>query len=106
MPQCGNFGYALTIHLDKLRMLASEQAGPLIAYMPIGSKDAAMVIKIANEKEYKRALRRLDYFTSLERDSEETKIFNALVVAVKLYNNHTYKVHNVRLDPSSTISIP
>jgi hypothetical protein len=67
--------------------------GLLIVRIIMDQNLSAMMRKITNEKEYEKALRQIAYLVNLDQDSSDPEELNALVLAVKMYNNQTYKVY-------------
>jgi hypothetical protein len=72
---------------------AKCNSGLLIARIIMDQSVSAMMKKITNEKEYEKALRQIAYLVNLDQDSSDPEELNELVLAVKMYNNQTYKVY-------------
>lgn len=65
-----------------------------------------MILKITTEKEYQRSLKRIAYLAEQDLEEDEQEEFQALVRAVQLYNDLTYKVYTANTFRSDPLSKP
>lgn len=65
-----------------------------------------MTNKINSENEYQKALQRIAYLVQQDPEEDEREEFDALVLAVRLYNDRTYKVYTANSFRSDPLSGP